>query len=258
MILGLLLGTALAQSVDAQTQRLLGPAPSEPVATTPTPSPTGSFGLGWPLAGLVVAGGIVYAARQRALSPHKPDSELRVVGRAALTKDSAVSLLEVRDADGRWRRLLIGSGSTGPELLTGLGASAGSPADTTGDPTAGWAVDDLPEVPAYPVPAPPPPPASRPQAAAPAVRTSPPPVRATPSPERPARPGLARGAPPARSYAEVAAALHADEPAPPPAQRPQSSQAAEPVEAPVTSARAVLAMIERERRRRVGADPDTL
>ena len=280
LLLLLALGGAAAEPLpDAETQRLLGPPP-EAAPGSPSvaaPAPTGSLGLGWPLAGLAIGGALVYVARSRALSPLTPAAEVRVIGRAVLTKDSTVSLLEVRDAEGRWRRLLVGSGGQGPQLLTGLGhqpataspsLTAGSAASAASTPVSpevtaleasfgldafdgldAGSLNDLPEVPAYPVPPTPSPLAH--------VLTTPPPVQ--PRVRAPSeRPSIARGAPPARSYAEVAAALQAEPSAPttPRAEssavaRPQQSQAAEPVAAPVTSAREVLAMIEREKRRRV-------
>ena len=109
-----------AAPLDAETMRLLGPAPPPTAAPAQAaPSPTGDLGLVWPFMGVLAAGGILYAARQRGLPTLSPPSDLRVLGRTTLGKDTSVTVLEVRDAGGAWRRLLVGSGSQGPEYSSG-------------------------------------------------------------------------------------------------------------------------------------------
>jgi len=261
----LLVAAALAEPLGAADEaRLLGPE----AATAPAPAATtplgGGLPLTWPLLGLAAGGGLLWLGRKKALTPLSTVEELRVVGRATLAKDSTVSLLEVRDATGQWRRLLVGSGSQGPMLLTGLGHDG---------------LTDLPEVPAYPVrgavvpqrPAPPAAPTplvrTAPPVAAPAAPVAtapplpqatiydrPPPVRRAPErPSTPAsRPGVARGGSPARSYAEVAASLDLDE-APPVRAQTRPTPPSPPATPPQRTARDALAMIEEVRRARRGS-----
>ncbi len=261
----LLVAAALAEPLGAADEaRLLGPE----AATAPAPVASAPLGGGlpltWPLLGLAAGGGLLWLGRKKALTPLSTVEELRVVGRATLAKDSTVSLLEVRDATGQWRRLLVGSGAQGPQLLTGLGHDG---------------LTDLPEVPAYPVrgalvpqpqPAPAPAPLIRtappvqapaaPAATAPPLPQAPiydrpPPVR-HPPPQRPSttptRPGVARGGSPARSYAEVAASLDLDE-APPVRAQTRPSAPTSPATPPQRTARDALAMIEEVRRARRGS-----
>lgn len=269
MILALLASSALAQELtEADRLRLLGPppepttapaapaagpppvaAPAAPEAVAPASS-FGGLGLGFPLAGLAAGAGLLWLGRkQQLLTPVQKVEEMRVVGRAQLSRDAMVTLLEVRDAGGQWRRLLVGTGAQGPQLLTGLGTEA---------------LQDLPEVPAFAVrpPAPrrvEPPAPTAPAAATPrpvARRSAPVDVPPLPAelPPAPTPPAVHRGAPvarggaPARSYAEVAAAWESfdDAPAGPTLERPQTRAGT----APARSAREVLAMIEEVRRGR--------
>ncbi len=190
-MLPLLLGLALAQETPADLEaRLFGPASDVPVATAqptapivvpvatpavavaPAPAPaTPSLEMppwwSFPLLAL----GLGWAWTQRRRTSKVEADAMRVLGRASLGKDASVVLLEVRDAHGAWRRLLVGSGGDGPQLITGLGAggTALAPAPVASALPAPAPVGrraqraftafmdreeahlDLPEVPAYPV-----------------------------------------------------------------------------------------------------------
>lgn len=160
----LLLGLALAQDADLDA-RLLGPEPA-PVAAAqapagPTPvatpqAPSLEMPPWWtlPLLGLALG----WAWTQRKKTEQVEADALRVLGRTPLGKDASVVLLEVRDAQGAWRRLLVGNGGDGPQLITGLGSShvhvpvAQAPATPFASMIDEAArLDALPEVPAYPV-----------------------------------------------------------------------------------------------------------
>ena len=114
----LLAGLAFAQGVDDET-RLLGPEPAAAVVATAAPRPSFDMPPWWtvPLVGL----GLAAAWNQRKRRADVDAEAMRVLGRTALGKDSAVVMLEVRDADGGWRRLLLGSSPQGTQLLTELG-----------------------------------------------------------------------------------------------------------------------------------------
>jgi len=198
-MLPLLLGLALAQETPADLEaRLLGPASDVPVATVPVTA-TGSAPVVAPVATPAVAVapapatpslemppwwtfpllalGLGWAWTQRKRTEKVEADAMRVLGRTPLGKDASVVLLEVRDAHGAWRRLLVGSGGDGPQLITGLGAGgtaqAPQPVASTLPAPAPVArraqkaftafMDreeahlDLPEVPAYPVAEPAPP-----------------------------------------------------------------------------------------------------
>jgi len=162
----LLLGLALAQDADLDA-RLLGPEPApvsaaEPsAASTPVATPSASsleMPPWWtlPLLGLALG----YAWTQRKKTEQVEADALRVLGRTPLGKDASVVLLEVRDAQGAWRRLLVGHGGDGPQLITGLGSSQGQVPVAQATPFASMIdeaarLDALPEVPAYPVVPPP-------------------------------------------------------------------------------------------------------
>ncbi len=177
-MLPLLLGLAFAQESPADLEtRLLGPEPAaapvvaaQPVVpaaapvVAPAPSVTSSLDLPpwWtvPLLGLALG----WAWTQRRRTEKVEADAMRVLGRTPVGKDAAVVLLEVRDASGAWRRLLVGHGAQGPQLITGLGASqvVSVPAPVAAPTPArrGFAAfmdqeeqahDSLPEVPAYPV-----------------------------------------------------------------------------------------------------------
>lgn len=120
MIAALLLAR-LAAADDTQTyQRLFGaepPAPSEAPAPVEAPSP-------WKL--VVPAGlgavGLFMMWRMRAVKPGVgPGRPLEVICRQPLGDRNALVLLEVVDADGERRRLLVGTGGGAPSLVADLG-----------------------------------------------------------------------------------------------------------------------------------------
>ena len=123
--------------------RLLGPEPTAAESTVGTPvAPSIDLPPWWtlPLAGL----GLALFWSQRKKTAETEAEAMRVLGRTALGKDNAVVLLEVRDADGGWRRLLLGASGQGTQLITGLGHRGGFEAQLA-------ELEALPEVPAFPV-----------------------------------------------------------------------------------------------------------
>lgn len=109
---------------DAAYERLLGDdPPSVDLGTPPAGRGVGAGLAGlWPL-GIAVAGaGLVWLARKRTpgLGGSGSDGPW-VVGRTALGSGTQAVLLEVRDAAGRNRRLLVATGSAAPTLLADLG-----------------------------------------------------------------------------------------------------------------------------------------
>lgn len=120
MIAALLLAR-LAAADDTETyQRLFGSEPvaaSAPAAPVEAPSP-------WRLAGPAALGavGLFLAWRMRAVKPGVgPGKPLEVICRQPLGDRNALVLLEVVDADGERRRLLVGTGGGAPSLVADLG-----------------------------------------------------------------------------------------------------------------------------------------
>ncbi|MEZ4235197.1 MAG: flagellar biosynthetic protein FliO [Myxococcota bacterium] len=114
---------ALPRDADLLERRLLGDPPAADATATPA---SGGIGAGlaglWPL-GLAVAGvGLVWLARKKTPGLGVTGTEGPwVVGRSALTTGTQALLLEVRDATGRKRRLLVATGSGALTLLADLG-----------------------------------------------------------------------------------------------------------------------------------------
>ena len=137
MILWALARVALAEPVDAvdeattavaseelpasEVERLLGPPPPD-VPDEVSPLPVIDAFSWWPLLFAAAGAGAVWWMRRR-LEASKIDggSELRVVGRADLGAQSGLAVVEVRDRQGTWRRLVIGTGGGSPQLVADLG-----------------------------------------------------------------------------------------------------------------------------------------
>jgi hypothetical protein len=108
-------GALVAAAADpALDERLLGGADPEPAAVTESPWPPL-----WPF-GLAAAGAALAVWARRKGSP-SDNGEIRLISMIPLGKDNGLAVVEVMDADGVWRRLLVGSGTGAPQLLTDLG-----------------------------------------------------------------------------------------------------------------------------------------
>ncbi|MEM6931262.1 MAG: flagellar biosynthetic protein FliO [Myxococcota bacterium] len=103
-------------------ERLLGePGVDEPPAVEPLPV-LDTFAW-WPILLVAAGAGAVWWTRRRLEQKQAEDtgSELRVVGRADLGAQSGLAVVEVRDRNGTWRRLVIGTGDGTPALVADLG-----------------------------------------------------------------------------------------------------------------------------------------
>jgi hypothetical protein len=215
------LALALAEPLSAADhQRLLGPEPGSPAAAAPAPTPELPW---WPVPiALAAAGAWAWLKQRGGRLTLTGDSEMRVVSKSPLGQQHGLCLIEVRDAEGGWRRLLVAHGPQGPQLLTGLGRRGDfAPALDAAS------VDDLPEAIAFAVDAPrarihglDPAPRVELRSEPPPIRDEPPPVRVEPARVRHDPPPVRREAPPEepparvpRGYAEVAASAPPREPA---------------------------------------------
>lgn len=111
---------------DPLYDRLLGDANPEPVLSSvaAAPGPTTGLLAGlWPLGLAAIGAGLVWVARKRVPALGAPNGDGPwVVGRASLgTGAGSVVVVDVRDAAGRTRRLLVSTGSGTPALLADLG-----------------------------------------------------------------------------------------------------------------------------------------
>ena len=120
MIGALLVSVALADE-PATYERLFGDQPDSPAqAAEPTePSPWGLLG-----AAALGAVGLVGLWRLRVRPPGPGIGRpLEILGRYPLGDRSALVLVEVLDADGERRRLLVGTGQGAPVLVSDLGST---------------------------------------------------------------------------------------------------------------------------------------
>lgn len=101
------------------------------VSPVHTPQPVGLAPWLWIVGGLVVAG-VGYALRRRITSKIAlPVSGLQVVERVVLQGSNGLTVVDVSDASGDVRRLLIGTGTASPVLVADLGAVAQENVATT-------------------------------------------------------------------------------------------------------------------------------
>lgn len=144
------------------TEDVVSPAGGALLSTEAPRRPLGW--LGWVLGAIGLAAGFwIYKLRGRqvlaglklpGVSPAAPPA-LAVLARASLGGSSTLALVEVEDADGLRRRLLVGSGSGGPQLLSELHApDAGPQALPLAAPVATPAPAVAPEPRPEPQPAP--------------------------------------------------------------------------------------------------------
>ncbi len=134
---------ALADPPSEQFDRLFTEAGETPAAAAAEPGAVPAGGWAWPA--LLCGGGLVAAWQLRKRTKAGADTGMRVVQRQALGDKSALVLVEVPDAAGGTRRLLLGSSNGSLSLLNDLGlVQAGSPAEEE------VLVDNL--VPSAPVP----------------------------------------------------------------------------------------------------------
>lgn len=90
-----------------------------PLAIRPVGPRLDAIAAWWPLAGLLaMGGGAVLLRRKVRPAMSQP---VRVIGSAALGTQGALSVVEVQDADGAWKRLLVGAGGGSPRLVSDLG-----------------------------------------------------------------------------------------------------------------------------------------
>lgn len=76
----------------------------------------------WPLPVVALTGLGLYAMRQRAFQAVAgSEPAVRVLDRVALDGRSHAVLIEARASDGSLRRILVGTGSGAPRLITDLG-----------------------------------------------------------------------------------------------------------------------------------------
>ncbi|MBL8615284.1 MAG: hypothetical protein JNM72_06730, partial [Deltaproteobacteria bacterium] len=111
---------------DPLEERLLGPDPgpseeASPPRVAPSPLPTPAWAVALAV-GLIFAFAVgkLIERRRRAVAP----AALRVVSTTTLGRDGGLSVVEVKDADGTLRRLLIGHGGGAPRLVVELDQGA--------------------------------------------------------------------------------------------------------------------------------------
>ncbi|MSQ03736.1 MAG: hypothetical protein EXR71_17930 [Myxococcales bacterium] len=115
----LLSGLAFGDPPEPTFQRLF--AADGATLTTAAPEPGALPSSGWVWPALLSAAGLAGAWQLRRRSTTAPADELRVVQRHALGDKSVLVLVEVQDAAGATRRLLLGSSGAGLALLNDLG-----------------------------------------------------------------------------------------------------------------------------------------
>lgn len=99
--------------------RLFGAAGAATPAATATPAPS-AWGFAGPLA-LLAAAGVAAWKLKRSVPTVAGARPIDVVGRQALGDRGALVLVDVIDAEGERRRLLVGTGGGPPTLVADLG-----------------------------------------------------------------------------------------------------------------------------------------
>jgi hypothetical protein len=109
---------------DPLFQRLLGGGPVEPA---PVVAPAVGFGFesptipSWLWVVGILGGGALLLLRSRSMRALRGPDAISVVSRTQLGKDGNLAVVEVIEADGERRRLLVGFGSGAPRLVADLG-----------------------------------------------------------------------------------------------------------------------------------------
>ena len=123
MIPALLLGLALA--APDHTERLLGDTPSgaetEAIAGLPAGAPPAPS-IGWwsVPATILVLGAAGWVRRRQQGASLTSTAAVKVMGQAAMPHGGSLVVVEVADADGRSRRLLVGTVGGAPRLVAEL------------------------------------------------------------------------------------------------------------------------------------------
>jgi len=117
---GLTLATgAMAEPQDALHDRLLGPMPDMSAVVTEMPErPDLPW---WPVPAMLLGLGLLWGVRRRLDQKAQEPGHVRVLGRAVVDRTNSLVLIEVQDAEGRTRRLMVGSGGGSPRLVADLG-----------------------------------------------------------------------------------------------------------------------------------------
>lgn len=114
-----------ANAQDAALDELLGPAPETPASAASVPlapqAPAIPWWLGLGAVGLVIAW---WSRGKLGLQQLQQPAQLRVVGRTALGGRAGLTVVEVRIAEGGWRRLVVGTGDGAPSLVADLGITS--------------------------------------------------------------------------------------------------------------------------------------
>lgn len=129
-----LLSVAWGSDPDLEA-RLLGPDPvvvADTSVALAESSPADPTAL-WPVLVLALGAGLLFAGRKQLLekltgSEGGESRALDVVSRASLGQ-GGLAVVDVRDGDGQTRRLVIGTGPSGPRLLADLSEAFALPED---------------------------------------------------------------------------------------------------------------------------------
>lgn len=107
-------------SDQAELNRLLGPDPVAAASAAPMGAPSKLPGLWWMLPVIGLLGGTNWWLRKKGRFGALRTAEvpLKIVARQSLGGTNQLLLVEVEDPDGSSRRLLIGTGTDGPRLVS--------------------------------------------------------------------------------------------------------------------------------------------
>lgn len=142
---------------DPETDRLLGPDPAPVVETRMASAPAPSVELVglWPLGVAVVGAGVLWVmSRVRRLDPGPDLVHVDVVGRAGVGGNNALQVVDVQDAKGNLRRLLLATGAGTPTLIADLGEAPVGDAESEEEPVRITTRATRPLLRAVPPPAP--------------------------------------------------------------------------------------------------------
>ncbi len=135
----LLVAMAFAEGTEEQFGRLFTAAGETAEAAAAEPGAVPSGGWAWPA--LLSGGGLVAAWQLRKRTINGAPDGMRVVRRQPLGDKSTMLLVEVPDASGATRRLLLGSANGSLSLLNDLGIAGEAPAAAPAKPTVATVAD---------------------------------------------------------------------------------------------------------------------